>query len=52
MQDWLPLTVKACRRPPKFFEPRAEPHNKDILFNGEANTMQACGKPHVVCSFP
>jgi hypothetical protein len=25
----------------------AEPHYKYILLIGEANTMQACGKPHV-----
>jgi len=29
----------------------AEPHNKYILFNGEANTWQAFAKPHVVCCF-
>jgi hypothetical protein len=29
----------------------AEPHNKYILFSGEATTLQAFAKPHVVCSF-
>jgi len=47
----LHTTVKACRRPPNQMTPPAEPHNKYILFNGEANTMQACGKPHVSSRF-
>jgi hypothetical protein len=28
----------------------AEPHNKYILFNGEANRVQAFAKPHVASS--
>jgi hypothetical protein len=33
------------------FEPPAEPHYKYILLNGEANSMQVCGKPYVSGSF-
>ena len=40
--------VQGLPQPPNRMTFPAEPHNKYILFNGEANTMQACGKPHVV----
>jgi hypothetical protein len=40
--------VRACRRPPDRMTFPAEPHYKYILLNGEANTVQACGKPSML----
>jgi len=50
-KDGLQLTSRACARPSISFDPETEPHYKYILLNGEANTMQVCGKPYPMFDF-